>query len=279
MNAKPDMNSADKAGENYWTEFWANAALPDPVSIQSNNLSDYVFRKLHSFYKKLFANTDTNKQTLIEIGCGNSVYLSYFSKQFGFKVSGLDYSEYGCAQTNKILERDGVKGDIHFGDLFHPPAALLNSFDVVCSFGVVEHFNDTVDVIKKIGDFLKPGGILITTIPNLTGITGTLQKWMNKPVYDIHKVMGLSDIENHIKAAGFEIIASNRLVPVSFGVTLDEIDHKKVRFRKFKKIILKGFQLIGKATWIIDDRILPLPKNELLCAGMIVAARKPLAKN
>lgn len=279
MNSESSNKTIDKAGEAYWTDFWANTSLPKAVSIQSGNLEDYAFRKLHDFYSKLFFNLSPTTKSLIEIGCGNSVYLSYFAKQFGFKVSGLDYSEYGCAQTKKILERDGVKGDIHFGDLFNPPGELLYQYYVVCSFGVVEHFNNTVDVLDKIGAFLKPGGILITTIPNLTGVTGYLQKWMNKPVYDIHKVMGLKDIEHYIKEAGFEIIQSERIIPVSFGVTLDEIDNKKVKFLKLKKYILKGFQLIGKAFWLIDDRIVHLPKNEIFCAGMIVAARKPELKN
>lgn len=275
----PNDIKADKAGEEYWTDFWKNAELPKAVQIDSGDMEDYVFRKLHAFYTAVFSGQTTEKMSLIEIGCGNSVYLSYFNKQFGLNVSGLDYSELGCLQTRKILERDGVVGDIHFGDLFNPPSQLLNKFDVVCSFGVVEHFEDTIAVIRHIGAFLKPGGILITSIPNLTGITGVLQKWMNKPVYDIHKVMGLKDIENYIREAGFKILRSERMIPVSFGVTLDVIDNKKVKFLPLKKIILKGFQIIGKAAWMVDDRIMKLPTSERFCAGMIVAARKPLDMN
>lgn len=272
-------SNKDKASEKYWSNFWHNQSLPLPLNIEKKHLDNLTYRKFDSFYTSIWKKEKNIKQTLLEVGCGNSIWLSYFAKQFGFKVSGLDYSEYGCAQTKKILERDGVIGEIHYGDLFNPPTQLVNKFDVVCSFGVVEHFNNTADVLDKIGAFLKPGGILITTIPNLTGVTGYLQKWMNKPVYDIHKVMGLKDIEHYIKEAGFEIIQSERIIPVSFGVTLDEIDNKKVKFLKMKKYILKGFQLIGKAFWLIDDRIIHLPKNEIFCAGMIVAARKPELKN
>lgn len=265
----------DKASEKYWSNFWQNIPIPPPLDISNSSQNNYTFRNLNKFYKKLFKNTDTSGLKLIEIGCGNSVHLSYFAAQFNFNISGLDYSEYGCRRTIEILKRDEVHGEIFLGDLFNPPQELIGKFDIVCSFGVVEHFNDTSDVILHISRFLKPGGILITTIPNLTGLTGKLQKWMNKPVYDIHKVMGLDEITSCVRKAGFEIINSERLLPMSFGVTLDEIDHNKVKHLKLKKLVLKGFQVIEKIVCLIDDRIIALPRTEFFCAGMIVAARKP----
>jgi 2-polyprenyl-3-methyl-5-hydroxy-6-metoxy-1,4-benzoquinol methylase len=269
------ISEKDKAGEEYWSGFWKNYQMPAPIDLTNKSLSNYSFRQIHKFYSSVFLSDSNKKAKLIEIGCGNSVYLSYFHKQFGFEVSGIDYSEYGCEQTKKILARDGVSGNIYLGDLFNPPADLIEKFDVVCSFGVVEHFNDTKDVLQHIGKFLKPGGILITTIPNLTGITGSLQKWMNKPVYDIHKVMSLDDISGHINEAGFEILKKDLVIPMSFGVTLDEIDNKKVDNLALKKIVLKGFQVIEKVVCLLDDKLLPIPKTEYFCAGMIVAARKP----
>jgi len=68
-------------------------------------------------------------------------------------------------------------------DIFNPPQELIGAFDVVCSFGVLEHFEDSVNTINAFKKFLKPGGILITTVPYLKGATGILQKIMNKPVF------------------------------------------------------------------------------------------------
>ena len=266
----------DKANEEYWTNFWANQELPKEINPQDKSLASFANREFDQFYTSFFKEKFQH-QTLIEIGCGNSVWLSYFHKQFGFDVSGLDYSELGCAQTKKILERDQVKGSIYLGDLFHPPSELIGKFDVVCSFGVVEHFDDTVATLNKIGAFLKPGGILITSIPNLTGVSGFLQKWMNRPVYDIHKVMSTEQIKNYVKDAGFEIIKAERLIPVSFGVTLEEMDQKKIKNKSFKKIILKAFQVLELGCRIINDKLFRLPKSELFCGGMIVAAKKTLS--
>lgn len=267
----------DKASEEYWSNFWLNHALPPEIDVTEKNISTYPARQFADFYKNLFINPDSSKK-LIEVGCGNSVWLSYFAKQFKFNVTGIDYSEFGCEQTRKIFSRDKITGNIYFGDLFNPPVELKNQFDVVCSFGVVEHFNNTEDVLKHIGEFLNEDGLLITTIPNLTGITGWLQKWMNKPVYDIHKVMTLKNIQTHIENAGFTIIKSDMLNPISFGVTLDEIDNQKVKLKGFKKLILKCFQVIELMGRKIDDHFFKLPKTELLCAGMIVVAKKNKAE-
>ncbi|MBK7966359.1 MAG: hypothetical protein IPK10_14465 [Bacteroidetes bacterium] len=142
----------------------------------------------------------------------------------------------------------------------------------------MEHFNNTEEVIKKIGEFLNEDGLLITTIPNLTGITGWMQRWMNKPVYEIHKVMSLKNICTHIENAGFTIIKSELINPISFGVTLDEIDNKKVKFIKIKKLILKCCQVLELAGRKIDDYFFKLPKSELLSGGMIVVAKKNIAE-
>ena len=278
MSSSEKIDLKDKAGEAYWSTFWHDHSLPEPVNLEKKTEHNYAFRKLDELFGELFKNELTSGKKLLEIGCGNSVYLSYFAKRFGFHSEGIDYSEYGCRQTRRILERDGVNGSIHHGDLFNPPAELIGRFDVVCSFGVVEHFQDTVEVISKISAFLKPGGIMITTIPNLTGPTGWLQRWMYKPVYDIHKVMGLRELTKASELAGLEIISSSRFIPVSFGVTLTEKDGIKVSNLRMKRAVLKGFQLAGRMICGIDDRLIRIPASEWLCAGMMVAARKPVTQ-
>lgn len=271
----PEESKADKAGEAYWTHFWQQLPFPAPIDVSRKDAGSYVHRKLDEHFNLVFASLNPAELDLLEIGCGNSAYLSFFNHQYGFRVHGIDYSTYGCQRTREILHRDQVAGNIIHGDLFAPPQELLGRFDVVCSFGVAEHFENTSDVIFKMSAFVKPGGLLITTIPNLSGPTGWIQKWFNRPVYDIHKVMKLGDLKRHIQNAGLEIVLASRFVPISFGVTLEEIDGKQVRFKGLKRIILKGLQVIEKVMCRIDDHVVGLPKTDTWCAGFIVTARKP----
>jgi 2-polyprenyl-3-methyl-5-hydroxy-6-metoxy-1,4-benzoquinol methylase len=264
------MNNSDKAGEAYWTSFWDQLALPKMVDISHKSISNYDFRKINEVYTRTLSPSPSQK--LLELGCGNSVFLSYFHKEFGYDVYGLDYSELGCKQTERILARDNVKGTIVQGDIFNPPSELIGQFDVVCSFGVLEHFEDSTATVKAFSKFLKPGGTLITTVPYLKGATGLLQKIMNKPVYDIHVLMDREDLKGFIKNAGLNLTYCEYHLPISFGVTLEQSGDHKVSFLPFKKLILKSLQVLSKVCWFIDDRLFKLPVLPFFTAGIISVA-------
>ncbi|MEO8208931.1 MAG: class I SAM-dependent methyltransferase [bacterium] len=263
----------DKAGEEYWTKVWKHTELPSPINIHSNNINEYPYKVLHKFYLDIFKDNETKGKLLLEIGCGNSVFMSYFAKEFGFKVAGLDYSELGCEQSKRILQRDGLKGEIYYSDFFSPPTKLLSKFDVVCSFGVVEHFDDTSRVLEIFSRFLKPGGILITSVPNLVGVTGFLQKKMNKPVYDIHVAMNKTNLEKAIEQAHLKLLKSKYFLSVSFAVTL-EGKKGKIPFYSFKKFFLKTIRYGSKIIWLFENIFGSLPERKLLSGGIITAAKK-----
>lgn len=82
----------------------------------------------------------------------------------------------------------------------------LGSFDVVCSFEVVEHITDPMDEWTKLSRLLRPGGILYATTPNFQSIGRTLagKEWsiVNYPehlnYFTPHTLWHLA------KASGFE---------------------------------------------------------------------------
>ena len=266
------MSQVDKASKEYWTSFWNQLPLPDSIDLNKKGLSNYSIRKIDAVYSKYLSNFKGKNAKVLELGCGNSVFLSYFHQQYGLEIYGLDYSELGCKQTEKILERDGLKGEIIQGDIFNPPQELIGNFDVVCSFGVLEHFEDSVNTINAFKKFLKPGGILITTVPYLKGATGILQKIMNKPVFDIHVLMNKSDLNSYLTKAGLTINYCEYHLPISFGVTLEQHEGKSISFIGIKKLILKSLQVISKLFWWIDDNIVKLPVLPFFTAGIISVA-------
>ncbi|MFM7217525.1 MAG: class I SAM-dependent methyltransferase [Bacteroidota bacterium] len=266
----PEKATTDKAGEDYWSSFWKSAQqLPAAASLSGKSDNAYLTRQYDAFYSSIFKKKAEEKKRILEIGCGNSVWLSFFQKEYGFQVFGLDYSEFGCEQTRKILERDGCTGEIRRCDLFAPPADWLGTFDVVCSFGVVEHFTDTAEVIRSISRFLKPGGILITTIPNLNGPTGWLQKVLYRQVYDIHVVMDKQQLNAAVSKAGLSEMTSSYFCTLSFGVALETAGGKPVHYKSIKKMLVKCFQLAGRIFRFIDDSFVRLPKGKYSSEGII----------
>ena len=264
----------DKAGEEYWTQFWKNFTLPPCINIHSSNVNEYGNRILHKLFKKAFQGMDTSGKKILEIGCGNSVFLTYFKKEFGFDIYGLDYSEFGCNQTKKIFERDRVNGIVILADAFHPPLDYIEKFDVVCSFGVVEHFDDTSSTLAAFAKFLKPGGILISTLPNFKGVTGTLHKWLNKPVYDVHVPLGTDDMENAIEKSGLKKEMNEYFLALSFAITLEGIDGKPIPYYKMKKLFVKSIRYASKIIWIFENMLGTIPAGKILSGGIFTSARK-----
>ena len=265
----------DKAGADYWTKVWQETQLPPPIDVHRGDINHHVYRSLHRFFTQLFRGVDTKTKSILEIGCGNSVFLSYFHQEFGLDVSGLDYTELGCAQTQRIFDRDRIQGHIYLADAFAPPAELLNRFDYVISLGVAEHFEDTSAALRAFAQFVKPGGILITSVPNLAGVTGYLQTSMNKPVMDIHVPMDREYLDNAVKTAGLKTIMSKYFVSISFAATLEGLHGETIPNYGIKKFVLKSMRYASKLVWVVENLIgTSLPEGRLLSAGIINAARK-----
>ena len=70
--------------------------------------------------------------------------------------------------------------------MFKPLKSIKNKYDYIISFGVVEHFENTAKCLRSCAEFLKPGGTLITLIPNMPSLVGKIQKIIDKKVYDVH---------------------------------------------------------------------------------------------
>jgi SAM-dependent methyltransferase len=75
------------------------------------------------------------------------------------------------------------------------------SFDVIFSAGLIEHFDDPISVLHGIAGALRPTGVLITLVPNLTGWWGVIQRHVDPEILAIHKVYGEAALDRiHIDA-------------------------------------------------------------------------------
>jgi len=181
----------------YWDQIWNGSDLPSAI----NGEADPVTSELCEFLRNALAG---RSGLLLEIGCGCSRWLPYFSS-LGFRVAGIDYSPTGCQQAKMILDREGLVGDIFEGDAFDANPRLLGRFDVVVSLGVVEHFQDTAETIRTFSRYLKPRGLMISTCPNMVGLLGLSQKVLNRPVYDRHIPLSAEDLHKAHRAAGLNV--------------------------------------------------------------------------
>lgn len=208
----------DKAGKLYWDSLLKAGSALDPVNPSDTRLTNYVNLCFHRLFVRYLGCRAEGNRSLLEVGCARSTWLPYFAKEFGFRVSGIDYSELGCEQAQTISGRVGVKADVRCSDFFAPPADMFGAFDVVVSFGVVEHFADTVACIEAFRGFLRPGALMVTIVPNLAGMIGWIQKRFGRSVYDIHVPLTRDELHMAHEHAGFRVLACSYFMSANWYV-------------------------------------------------------------
>ncbi|MDO8435043.1 MAG: class I SAM-dependent methyltransferase [Candidatus Binatus sp.] len=264
-----DAASGDKAGEQYWNRVWQNTAP------SSGRLSNHVNRAICDYLRKRVFTQPTRGLRLLELGCANSSMLPLFAREFGFEVAGIDRSPTGCEQASEVLRDASIAGDIVCGDFFEPPDRLLGAYDVVWSFGVIEHFHDTAGVVSSFVRYLRPGGWLLTMVPNMAGSVGAVLALLNRPVYDIHVILDREAVLRAHQAAGLEVIDCEYFLSTNYGVclALGGIEPGSFEYRLKKSIILA---LVGTsvAIWSIEDFLdRRIPPNRLTSPYIVCATR------
>lgn len=109
---------------------------------------------------------------LLDVGCG----LGYLLESLGgeYETVGLEYD----IESLKNNKKRGLVNMVQ-GDASYIPFAR-ESFDVVLCSELLEHLPDgkDTDVLEGINAVLKPGGLLLITVPSLEGLRAQ-SKWRN----------------------------------------------------------------------------------------------------
>ncbi|MBD2577201.1 class I SAM-dependent methyltransferase [Oscillatoria sp. FACHB-1406] len=264
----------DKAGKKYWDDCWSNSDLPKPIDPYDRNWNNYVNRQFHEYFSKLFTSLGAGDKKLLEIGCARSAWLPYYRREFGYSITGIDYSEIGCEASRQILTSAGVEGEVICANFFTPPDNLVDFFDIVVSFGVVEHFDKTSDCLSAFSRFLHKSGIIITIVPNLSGIIGYLQKLINEEVYKIHIPLNREELRRFHQEAGFSISHCDYFLATNFGVLNGEQMDEKSCSTKLKQKFQVNLSRFSKLLNVVDEKIISLPKSQFLSPYIICTAKK-----
>jgi SAM-dependent methyltransferase len=263
--------AVDKAGRSYWERYWEDRepALPAAVDPRLPGWDNYLNRRFDELYKRVLP-SGSEGMRFLEVGCGRSTWLPYFAREFGLAVDGIDYSDLGARQAARILESEGVQGEIVCADFFSPPPGMRLSYDIVWSLGVVEHFADTSLALSALAEFLKPGGLLLTVIPNLAGVLGPIQKLINRPVYDVHVPLDRDALAAAHEEVGFEVSWCDYFLFASLDVNIENW-----RGSRIHPVAVRLRSWITKGLWIAERMIPALRQNRWSSPYVVCVARKP----
>ena len=124
---------------------------------------------------------------MLEIGCAPGKILAYAQLKLRARATGLEYSKPGVELTRDIHRYLGVDSRIVQGNLFDEPLEG-ETFDLVYSNGLIEHFSDPVPALRAHTELVRPGGRLLVTVPNYTGIYRWLQARFDPENLAIHNL-------------------------------------------------------------------------------------------
>ncbi|MGE0030064.1 MAG: class I SAM-dependent methyltransferase [Steroidobacteraceae bacterium] len=267
----------DQAGQGYWDQAWSASPLPALWPVDSRKIGAHVERALFAYMADAFALHDADRRgkLLIEAGCARSGVLPLFAKKLGFWVSGIDYSPNGCEQTRLMLEREGIQAEVHCLDVFSIPDDLVERYDVLVSFGLIEHFSDTTAIVAALARLIKPGGLIFTNVPNMFGVTGFLQKVMDKDVFDIHVPLSAEAVRNAHELAGLQVVDCDYFLSVNLGVVnLNSIRTHSLEWW-IKKIALAVLVRLSMAAWWWERLLGQLPVSRAFSPYVNCIATKP----
>jgi len=163
----------------FWDDCWKRYPIPSAVDFNSpfdRCLARALLRNLRDIHGDVF-----------EVGCAPGKWLAFMAENFGMKANGIEYSDAGTQATHRNFQALNLPVDtIIAGDFFDIKPEPR--FDVVMSFGFIEHFDKPDAVVARHAAWLKPGGKLIIGVPNFNGIYKPLQTILDRSILDKHNL-------------------------------------------------------------------------------------------
>jgi SAM-dependent methyltransferase len=201
---------------------------------------------------------------VLEIGCAGGEYLCYFAKHFGFQPFGVDYSDE-IRKTAELFEFNGQPRPTLIQEDFFK-WQTEERFDVVCSFGFIEHFDDPGIVIQKHVDLLAPGGKLIITLPHFAHLQYFFHWLLDRENLAIHntRTMRLGVLRKALVGVPVSIDYLNYYQTFGFWT-------ERKQWNRWQRAAEKAIQTIGKIAWKCFGFNYP---NFLLSPHIVLVASK-----
>ena len=255
-------NRNSKTEPAYWSKFWSNQISKKLVF----NPNSIRFRDLHKFFTRNLPRNQ--KLDFLEIGCFPGKYLWYFSKYFGYRIYGIEYVEWCCERSRTALAEMGIDTTIYCQDFlqFNPPPEK-EQWDVVASFGFIEHFENFIDIINRHMKLVKPGGFLVFTVPNLHGVNGKILRKVDARKFKMHKILTYRKIKSAMDSnPSLRIIEGGYYGHVAFWNT--------GLYRKIREQGKRRYFFVRGVLWVVELFGLLIPNSRIYSPIIVVLAKK-----
>jgi GT2 family glycosyltransferase/radical SAM superfamily enzyme YgiQ (UPF0313 family)/Tfp pilus assembly protein PilF/cyclopropane fatty-acyl-phospholipid synthase-like methyltransferase len=142
---------------------------PEPefsVCTNSQPLNELPAYYRHS-RKEVLAAVPADAVTILDVGCGAGILGKLLKERNSrCRITGIEINAEAAAHARSHID------EVHRVDVeFFQPIFKAGEFDCIIFADVLEHLRDPWCVVNKYTDFLRPGGTLIASIPNVRRLT------------------------------------------------------------------------------------------------------------
>lgn len=237
-----DNNLTDRS---FWKAFWESR-----LGLIFNIKRDYIFGDILGKLK-----SEKGAKNAIELGGFPGYYAVYLKKYEGMETTLFDYFIHQ-GLINELLEINGLKdGDINIieADLFtYQPE---KQYDMVTSFGLIEHFKDTKAIIQTHLPFLNENGVLFITLPNFKSINGWVQRKFDLENYNKHYI---ECMDPALLAGIFKELGLKQVEAYYYGKFSMWLENKSTQ-SALAKAFVKGLWFTGK----VITKVIPFESKAL----------------
>lgn len=154
--------------ENYKKEIYRNYLSVHVNRMHGNssvNPTYKIFKQWDNYYLPILKNLDKNV-SILEIGCGNGMFVTYLKERGYVNVRGIDISDEYLSEGFNRGEKDIFKKDI-FEELHD-----VESYGLIIAIDVLEHFSksENYEIFKLIHRKLAFNGYFLFQVPNGHGL-------------------------------------------------------------------------------------------------------------
>jgi 2-polyprenyl-3-methyl-5-hydroxy-6-metoxy-1,4-benzoquinol methylase len=198
---------------------YVNPLPDDKIIAQVYNNSQYHSEERYDIsqnHKKLKSNWQKrlkqitslgyHQGSLLDVGCATGIFLKN-AEDAGWRIEGIETSKSAAKKAANLLGNSKVKL-VDFIEYASP-----HLFDVITLWALIEHVKDPLQYLSKVHDLLRPGGLIVLTIPNVNSVSCKLLKkeWRYYIPPEHLFYFGKKSINYALSRTGFRIVKMKSL--------------------------------------------------------------------
>ncbi len=208
--------------------------------------------------------------TCVEVGAYPGSNLCWLAKRFGYTPTAIEYRD-DAGEMEALFRHNDVPGLTVLREDFLEVRGV--AFDVVASFGFVEHFDAPEDIVARHAAMVKDGGYLVIAVPHFGGLQALFRRLLLRAeavrdMLAVHnrEIMNRAALAGILRALGLEVLHAGYAMGFRFWIPRDS-----PQVRPSARGVVRILNAIDRR-WGAS-----LPSCRLLSPMILTVSRKPRA--